>query len=241
MFKSVVCALTAAVMVTCVGCNSVKNEAAVQPSVQPPQKPAFFSCKFVEGGWSEADWTFVKSPRFVFKNNKWKQEADCIRNIVPEGLTDKQLLACNECYTSMVYKDMLNGKAEISATTSFDYRMAPEIVISAPLEADKDGFPQYAEHWEIVLFDEGINVWHHEIRDGKPFWRKAAFVNTRFEPKKQYTMTAKIDFTAKCPILTVTCNDTKFGCMLPTLPKDYYVGINACEGINRFYDFSIRK
>jgi len=199
-----------------------------------------FACQFVAGKWSDNDWILVKSPRWT-NIGAWIQKADCIVNRCPEDATKEEMLGkrAQETYTSMVLKNKVTGNATITTTTSFDFRMAPEIVIAGPLGADKDGYPEYREHWEIVLYDQGVNVWHHEFRDGKPFWRKAAFVNATLEPGKKYTMTAKIQFTQKVPILEVSCGDICFGCMLPTLPTEYYAGITACEGLNSFYDFKL--
>lgn len=199
-----------------------------------------FNWVFQEGKWNPADWILVKSPRWS-NIGAWVQKEDHIQNRVPEGATKEELQGKRnpETYASMVRKQMVTGKAKVSANMSFDYRMAPEIVIAGPLGADKDGYPEYREHWEIVLYDEGLNVWHHEIKDGKPFWRKAAFLNTKYEAGKVYKLEAEIVFTAKTPILTVRCDGKTFGCMLPTLPNDYYVGITACEGINKFYDFNL--
>ena len=75
----------------------------------------------------------------------------------------------------------------------------------------------------------------------KALWRRAAFVNVPFEANTKYTMEAKVQFTSKCPVLTVTCNGVKFGCMLPELKRGFYAGITGCEGINHFYDFKLTK
>lgn len=225
-------------------------------------------CKFVEGGWNPDDWLNVKSPRWDYVGG-FVQEKGYIRNLIPdvsdmvtakkksERIKQTQEILqgkkAPETFASMVLKNQVNGNAKISATMDFDYRMAPEIILSAPLGANKDGVAEYCEYWEIVLFDEGINVWHHELKNGKPFWRKAAFLNMEgkkdkngnipngkmFKKNKKYTMDVEIIFTSKCPQVTVSCEGYKVGCMLPTFPKEYYVGITACEGINKFYDFKL--
>jgi len=224
-----------------------------------------FNCKFVEGGWSADDWKLVKSPRFP-QRGAWVQEADHIRNRVPEGYAPKDIAAMDdnakvaarkllqgklnpETYCAMVMKNPVTGNLEFSATMAFDYLMAPELVIANEIGAAEDGYPEFREHWEIVLFNEGVNVWHHEIRDGKPFWRKASFVRVPFEANKPYKVTATLRFTAKYPELTIVCADpaapdvplAKFGCMLPTLSKTFSAGVIACEGINMFYDFSAKS
>lgn len=199
-------------------------------------------CQFVSGKWNQGDWLMVKSPRWP-NIGAWEQESECITNRVPKDATAKELLGKRhpETYTSMVWRAPISGNSTVTVKMSFDDRMAPEIVLAGLLGADKDGYPEYREHWEIVLFDEGLNVWHHEFKDGKPFWRKAAFVKAAFEPKKVYELSAQLVFTSKVPLLTVTCGEHQFGCMLPTLPAHYSVGITGCEGVNRFYDFRLKS
>ena len=201
---------------------------------------AEYNCRFVEGGWDMKDWRFVRSGRWTYEG-RWVQKKDCIQNVVPEGVEPKDLQGkrADETYTSMVLAKQMTGNSTISSKMSFSYRMAPLIVLAGPLQENGEAYPVYQEHWEIVLFDKGLNVWHHEIKDGKPYWRKAAYVNCTFEPDKQYELTAKVTFTSKVPMLEVKCGDYVFGCMLPTLPKNYYVGITGCEGVNSFYDFKV--
>ena len=197
-----------------------------------------YACQFTQDGWKPGDWIQVKSPRWEYIGT-WVQKEDHIQNTVPEGLTpEEQLRALN--FSSMVYKEPVAGNATISATMLFEYKMAPELVLANAVDKNEKGHPQYSEYWEIVLYNEGLNVWHHQIVDGKPFWRRAAFVTAAFEPNTKYTLEATVQFTKKCPLLTVTCNGVKFGCMLPELKKGFYAGITGCEGVNRFYDFRLK-
>lgn len=200
------------------------------------------ACRFGRGQWSAADWVLVKSPRWDYFGG-WVQQDDHLMNEHPADATPKEMLGkrAAETYTSMVYRHKVSGRTKVSATMLFEDRMAPELVLAGELGLDAKGRPEYREHWEIVLYDEGINVWHHEIRDGKPFWRKAAYLKTPFQPGVQYTLEALVEFPAggKGPQLSVTCDGKRFGCLLPTLPEPFHVGVTACEGVNRFYDFKL--
>lgn len=204
---------------------------------------AEWSCSFARGGWNADDWVLVKSPRWDYFGG-WVQHDDHLMNEYPTDATAREMLGkrAGETYTSMVYKHRVSGKTEFAATMLFEDRMAPELVIAGELTTDAKGRPEYQEHWEIVLYDEGINVWHHEIRDGKPFWRKAAFLKTPYQRGVKYAMEALIEFPrdGKGPQLTVTCDGKRFGCLLPTLPTEFFVGVTACEGVNRFYDFKLK-
>lgn len=204
---------------------------------------AEYSCRFTADGWAANDWVLVKSPRWTYFGG-WEQQADHILNAVPADATDAQMLGgkwAEQTYTSMLWREKVSGrKIEISSTLSFDYRMAPLIVLAPELGADAAGRPEYREHWEIVLFDEGLNVWHHTYGDGKPAWVKAAYLQAPFRPGEKYALRAVITFTAKGPMLEVSCGGHTFGCTVPTLPPAFQVGITGCEGRNRFYDFSVK-
>ena len=202
---------------------------------------AEYTCAFTPEGWKRDDWLQVKTPRWD-ELGEWVQAADHIENRVPEGLSSDQLASCHEAYVSMLWKEPLAGDAVISATMSFEERFAPSIVLAGELATNPsfDDMAEYREHWEIVLYAEGINIWHHEFRDGKPYWRLAAWFKHDFSPKVKYRLEAKVTFTAKVPLLTVACDGQTFGCMLPTLPRSYRAGLTACEGVNCFYDFQVK-
>ena len=128
----------------------------------------------------------------------------------------------------------------VSAKMSFDHRMAPLIVIAPELGVHApSGAPEFHEHWEIVLYDLGINVWKHMWINNKPDWVKFSYMNAAFLPKTRYELKVSICETAKGETLEVECDGKEFGCFLPGLGKEFYLGIIGCEGRNRFYDFKI--
>ena len=50
---------------------------------------------------------------------------------------------------------------------SFDHLMAPLIVIAPELGRSADGkYLELRDHYEIVLFFQGINIWHHRYIGG---------------------------------------------------------------------------
>ena len=196
-----------------------------------------YACSFSRDGWNSQDWILVKSPRWEYTGS-WVQKDDHLENAVPENKTPEELQH-SQCYTSMVYRQPIPGNATISSTMLFEYKMAPEIILANAIDPNEKGYPQYSECWEIVLYNEGINVWHHQIVNGKPFWRRAAFVNHPFDPNTKYTLEASVQFTSKVPLLNITCNGIRFGCMLPDLKRNFYAGIVGCEGRNYFYDFKL--
>lgn len=107
---------------------------------------------------------------------------------------------------------------------SFDFRMAPLIVFAGPVGIDRGGHPEYREHVEIVIFDEGINVWHHTWA-GQPKWVRAPW--WRFELVRGERHILEVE---RCGAdLALGVGAREFGCRIKGLP----------EGINRFYEFVV--
>ncbi len=193
------------------------------------------------GAWSSNDWILVKSPRFSYMHGFVQRDA-CIENECPpvsgEEIFKKH---CSEVYSAMVLKDRAEIGQTVSSTMSFDWRMAPLIVLAEKLEQADGGEPTFGEHWEIVLYDEGLNVWHHSIKDGKPFWYKAACLKVPFSKDTRYNLEVKVSKTHKgVREMMVKCGGHEFGYVDNDLPDSFYAGIIGCEGRNRFYDFKIR-
>ena len=135
-----------------------------------------FAVTFANGQWNMENFIMVKSPRFSHVG-RFLQNGDHIVNFTPAGLSNDELLHCREAYAAMLTKTKYSGNVTVSSRMSFDHRMAPLIVIAPELGESADGqFPEFRDHYEIVLFDEGINVWHHRYIDGKPSWYKLAYI-----------------------------------------------------------------
>ncbi|MBE6367299.1 MAG: hypothetical protein E7052_05250 [Lentisphaerae bacterium] len=201
-----------------------------------------FECEFKPGKWNKADFIEVKSSRWP-NINVFRQEKDHIVNVCPADATPQEMLGkrAAETYAALLCKKPLSGNCEIKAEMSFDYRMAPSIVIAEKPGTAANGHPEFRTHYEIVLFDQGINVWRHWFKDGKQVWRKVGYLNARFLPNVKYEMEVDIKFTGRGPVMEVSVGDKKFGFIDDLLPREYYAGIIACEGINRFYEFEIDK
>ena len=196
------------------------------------------SSRFTPDGWKPEEWILVKSPRFDHFG-KWVQQADCIQNEVPAGVSpdDLQGKRAGETYTSMVYAKPFTGDLRITASLAFTYRMAPLVVLAPELGKDAAGRPEYREHFEICVFNEGVNVWHHTFAEGKPSWKKAAFARFTLLPNTRYALEVEI----KGKQLSVTIDGHTFGYLDEALPKTTHVGITGCEGVNRFYDITVSQ
>ena len=199
---------------------------------------------FARGGWNASEWLKFKSLRFDYAH-EFVQLDDCIVNPSDPKWSDEELYAqhVTEVYASIVHPQKLSGSTiDVSATMSFDHLMAPLIVLTPELDVDDKGRHAFKKHYEVVLYNEGLNVWHYTYEDGKLSWHLAAFARAPFEPKRKYELKVNLAKVAGRDEMrmTVECGGVKFGFEDPDLPESFYAGVTGCEGRNRFYDFKAR-
>ncbi len=196
-------------------------------------------CSFAEGAWDPTEWWQVRSPRWDCEG-EWVQERDHLRNRVPDHWSPEEMTAggpgAGETYVSMVYSRPLTGEFQVAARTSFDHRMAPLIVLAAK-PANVATYREYRDHCEVVLFDEGVNVWRHGFSDQGPHWALTAHWRLRLAPKLEHQLRVhRVGHQ-----LNVFVDNQAFTCHLAALPEPLYAGITACEGVNRFFDFKVTR
>lgn len=197
---------------------------------------------FSAGRWDPSEWMEVKSARWSYVHG-FEQMADHIVNITgpwdDAELYEKHI---TEVYSSIVLKEKFSGKHRFSATMSFDHLMAPLMVIAPELGRSADSLhPEFRRHHEIVLYNEGINIWRYDWDGRNTSWTLAAFLRSPFEAKRRYEMSVTVENYKKTRRMTVECDSRVFGFTDDTLSLDNYVGITGCEGRNRFYDFTIES
>ncbi|MBQ2683372.1 MAG: hypothetical protein IJG02_05805 [Thermoguttaceae bacterium] len=189
---------------------------------------------FAEGQWNRDDWLFVRSPRWE-EHGRWIQEKEGIANAVPEDIDPEAIPSDRmaDVYASLLYKQPFHGNVRFTTECQFDQEMAPLLVFSKELTE------VYHEHLEVVLYNAGLNLWHHYYENGRPSWKRIGFLEARFEPGKKYELSARFEFSSRGTTLIIECDGHKFGTMLDgDWPRDYYAGITACEGVNHFYGVS---
>ena len=196
---------------------------------------------FAPGAWSSNDWILVKGPRWDYMHG-FVQKEDHIENECPpisgEEIRRKHSRAV---YSAMVLKEKAGLGQTISSTMGFDWRMAPLIVIAENLGETAAGEPVFGEHWEIVLYDGGLNVWRHMVRDGKPFWYRDAYLKAPFGRNIRHNLEVRVSKTSKgVKEMVVKCGEQELGYVNDDLPDSFYVGIIGCEGRNMFYDFKVK-
>lgn len=200
-----------------------------------------FYTVFARGKWDPAQWFEVKSTHFK-QSRGMVQQDDHIMNEVPD-LPDAELHAKHQqyLYSCLVLDRKFSIPCVISSTMSFDYLMAPLIVIAPDFGKNAAGQREQRDHFEIVLYNQGLNIWRHSYENGKPSYYLAGYLRTSFQPKTKYNLQVKVFKNRYGKQLEVTCGGHCFAIRDNSLPDTFYAGIIGCEGRNRFYDFGVRS
>ena len=200
---------------------------------------------FSRGRWDPSAWLTFKSVRWEYTGG-FDQLDDCIVNRSDPAWSDDELYTnhVTEVYASIVWPKKLAGSTiEVSSTMSFDRLMAPLIVLTPELDKDEKGRYAFKKHYEVVLYNEGVNVWHYAYDEAKPEgerlrWHLAAFARAPFAPKTKYELKVTMSRVEGREMrMTVECGNVKVGFEDADLPESFYAGVTGCEGRNRFYDF----
>lgn len=201
-----------------------------------------YASEFSRGNWRPDDWLMLKCPRFDQPVTSWIQHDDHLANPVPAGVSPEELMGkfAPDTFTSMILREQLTGSAVISSTMSFDHQMAPLILITPEYAGDAAGRLEYRNQWEVVIYNQGICVWQHYWQAGRCTWRLAARCQGSLQASTRHRLTVAIGFYPAGKELKITCGEISFSFFADALPDAYFVGLTACEGVNRFYDFELK-
>ena len=172
--------------------------------------------------------------------------------IVSEGLIIRRSVPCpfNICSIlsntalvccSGVTKEKYSDGVTIKTKCSFDKFGAPLIVLTDDIQPDEQGKNRYGLHFEVVAYEKGCNVWHivpfpeRKERPIKP--TKIAFSTFDIPEKSEIDLSV----TVKNGKLEIEINGEKLIAESHDLPKEFHIGITACEGINRFSSITIEQ
>ena len=213
--------------------------------VRPAPADGPVDVSFARGKWSLDDFEYVKSWRFPHFC-RFEQVDDGIVNLLAPEMTPEQVFkkCSSSSYVAMLHRGRFAIGSTVSSTMLWDYRMAPIIVIAPDLGVSPGGVPELRDHWEVCLYDKGINVWYHYFEDGRQKWYKAADYlapkDRPFKANERHELIVKTEVMKGHRRMVVTCGDVTFAYVDDRLPERFRAGIIGCEGRNWFYDFKVR-
>ena len=186
--------------------------------------------EFKKGMW-EDKFTYANSFRFV-EMPEFIQAEDHVHN---RKISEEKFGYDN---ISLMTREKYGYGTKITTTCAFDNFGAPLIVIAEDMHMCDDGKLRYGDYFEVVLYENGVNVWRmHMDENRKVTWHKALGV--------EFSVTAcekhELSVTVKENYLVVETCGQKMTLRTYDLKEGFHLGIDACEGINRFYDIEITE
>ena len=198
---------------------------------------------FSQGKWDPSAWMDLRQPRWD-RGTPFVQGDYYIENWSDAAWSDEEIFAKHQIdtFSCIVLTNRFAAPMTFTTVTRFEHRMAPAIVIASDIATDAQGRKALGNFYEIVLYDEGLNVWRHgHDADGKPLVEKVAYLVRRFEPKVQYPLTVTVERKEtqgrKFGQMTVRCDGETLGFRDPLIPAEFYAGLIGSEGRCRFYNF----
>ena len=136
--------------------------------------------EFTKGNW-ETCFNYAYSKRFPF-NPEFAQENDCIVNKRNPEMAD------GFDYTTIMLKEPYGEGTKFSFTCSFEEYGAPLFTITDKMETDENGCWHYGDCYEVVLWENGINVWDLYEEDGAIKWNKVMSLEFPVKSNKKHKM-----------------------------------------------------
>ena len=94
---------------------------------------------------------------------------------------------------------------------------------------------RYGDYLEVVLYREGVNIWRMKMHDGKVTWKLLVSVSFPVSEDAIHTLEVEIEED----MLFIKADSKRMALQIDEMYPSYHLGINACEGINRFFDLNI--
>lgn len=195
---------------------------------------------FSKNNW-ESYFFYAKSYRFD-EDVKFSQEEDYITNKInhsfPNGFE----------YINIFTKEKFTYGTTISSTMSFEEYGAPMITFCNHFDIDKFNNYRMNNYFEIVLYENGINIWYLYLDDNVCKWIKLASYNFNVSKIDKHILTVtilkdhlKIGVDDKLFCLKLSeINNLDIPNNVKIFPNDFHIGVGACEQINKIFDITIK-
>ena len=189
--------------------------------------------------------------KYTFDNSSWKNDFSYAYSLVATSYcefseaSDHIHNGYNEeiggyDYISIVHCEKGATGDVISTKCSFDSYGAPLLTFANEVWTDGEGHLRYGDHYEIVAYENGCNVWRiTRAPEGstRPFVAENC-LRLRFPMPENTPFTLRVELLAKR--FRVELAEASFDLPAPFLGEEVYIGLTACEGVNRFYEMEIQ-
>ncbi|MBE6583035.1 MAG: hypothetical protein E7648_07220 [Ruminococcaceae bacterium] len=184
--------------------------------------------KFDKAGW-ENELTTAYTFRYV-ENPKFTQKDGYVTTAVNknhrEGFDN----------ISMLTHEKQTAGVTATLHCAFEDIGCPEIIIVPETEKCPDGEYRYGACFEVVLWKNGINVWRHfREEDGRCHWHLRLGDTFNVSENDIHTLTVNVEEY----YLNIDVDGHKIRLRVEDIPKEFYIGLTACEGIVRIYDYTV--
>ena len=186
--------------------------------------------KFTENSWNQDELTYAYSYRFE-ETPVFVQHEDCIENTKNDGAV------YGYDNISLLTKKQYGAGVKLSTRCAFEDLGAPLLVITDKLHTDSRGIVRYGDYLEVVLWKNGVNVWRMWMENGEVTWKQLMGIDFPVSESDIHTLSVTIE----ADTLYIEADDKKMQLYIEDMYPCYHLGINACEGINRFYDLTISE
>ena len=197
------------------------------------QEP-LLSVSFARGAWDPSAWVLAKNPT-VNHLGQWVQCDTYIENATPADPAKRSSL--EDTLTTMVYGKPFTGDCTVAATFRIGAGAAPGIILAQDWKPDAAGRPQYGEFFEAIIYERGINLWHHFAQDGKRTYELAAFYEFPLKPDTPYKFTVH----RKGKTLEMTVDGHRTGVLIHSIADQLFLGVEGCEGVCQVSDFIVTR
>ncbi len=137
---------------------------------------------------------------------------------------------------SLVSKDRYYPGVSATLRCAFEDVGCPEIILVEELEQCDDGAVRYGDCFEIIPWKNGLNVWrHYREADGCCHWNLRLWMTFPVTEQDIHELTVQVLDKQ----LHITLDGQKTILRTEDLFGKFHVGVTACEGIARLYDFEI--
>ena len=182
---------------------------------------------FTTSGWeSELDYVYSyryeQRAKFVQKDGYIESSTD---SSMPDGYD----------YITLMLKEKYKVGTKLTTTTYFEKYGAPIIIIANKVDFKNGDAPLLNDYIEVVIWEKGINVWKHDVTEGKDTWFLMDSKEFKVEKATPVTFSAMIDAGK----LIANCGSETLSINTDLINDEIYMGIQACEGINRFYSLTV--